>query len=220
MIASAMQKARGGERQPAISLIRDLRRLAARQFQGSWSWAGLHLATWRSRQAIDLTCGLVAEGEFRDPELAELASIWEAEDLERSDFANPTAGEARFLAVIMSGAAGKEYRFGYREPHGEIYPAVTYEWAQRYLALMIQPNATMNGAHQVIRSVRERALETSKDRDGSLFATLQKSRPPDLGWSTVLQPNVGGKEFLGRYVIVPSLYLDFNSRLHLFGIRG
>ena len=220
LTATAMQKARGGERQPAISLIRDLRRLAARQFQGSWSWAGLRVAMWRTQRAMDFTCRMVAEGGFNEQELAELASIWGSEDLERSHFANATAGEALFLAAMVSDEAVKEYRFGYWERHGAIYPSVSNAMWQRYLGLMIQPCATMNEAHRILRSVREGALATSKSREGTLFDALQKSRSPDQGWSMIMNPNAGGKFFRQNYLIFPSLVLETNSRLHLFSIRA
>lgn len=219
MIASAMQKARAGDRREAISLIRDLRRMAARQFQGAWSWEGLYPAIAHTRQSSDLTCDLVAQGGFGEPELAELASIWEPEDLTGNDLANPTAGESRFVAAILNGDAGKEYRFGFWERHGSIRPAVSMKLPQFYLGLMLRPNATMNATHRILQSVRDNALATSADRESSLFAALQKKRPAGNEWSMMLNTNAGGKQFLMSYVIVPSVWLDLNSRLHLFRIR-
>ncbi len=220
MTASAMQKARAGDRREAISLVRDLRRMAARQFQGSWSWGGFFFATLRTAEAADLTCNLVAAGGVGATELAELASIWEPEDLTRNDFANPAAGEARFLSEMMTDDAAREYRFGFWERHGEIRPSISNGWLRRYFGLMIRPNATLNQSNRVIRSVRDNALATSFNREASLTAYLLRSFPAKEHWSQLLDSNVGGKLFLYHYSTTFSLYVEQASRGHLFTIRA
>jgi hypothetical protein len=220
MVATAMQKARAGDRGEAISLVRDVRRWTARQSAGSWSFDGLTEAMWWTWKAADLTCTLVEAGGFTEAELVELAAIWETEDLQPKDLANPVTGEAQLLAAIFRGEAGKEFRFGYWQRHGEIRPSPSNESLQTWLGLAIQSNATMNAMHRILRSVRDRGLRISPDRAKSFFEALQKERPSGSEWSLLAHPNAGGMYFLDCYVIRAAVYLEVSSIEHLFRIRA
>jgi hypothetical protein len=218
--ASAIQKARGGDRSDVISLIRDFRQVATRQFKGGWNLAAFGDATWRTWRAADLTCNLIDEGGWNETELTTLASIWAGDDLDARDLANPLAGHARFCAAVFRGEAGKEFRFGYWARHGSNFPSPSGEAAQTWLGMVIQPNATMNAMHRILRSVRDRGLVVTPDRASSLLAALQKEKPSGSELSLIAHPNAGGILFLDSYVFPAAMNVDSGGRLHLFRIRA
>lgn len=199
--AAALLEGRAGRVQEGIDLIRQLRRLARRQIEGSGHDAALRAGYATQRRAVELTC-LLASGGFLDGAgLTALEEIWDQDEFTARNLLRPLAGESMRLEASFDDPSVHEVVYG-----NGVRAFITSR-------LQTKRNITLNAIDRRLGLVREKAM-SSGDEPGIYDMAAVSSRRPEPGLLSRLDLNFGGR-YLWLPMVDPVEIILWHAGAHL-----